>query len=214
MNPSSSLRDRILAGAAKQPSRTRAEGRRRAVIAYAVAAAGSLALFQAWGGMGHSAGRPAELTYGIAAGALLLAVGGTSVAWWRGRSAVGRPAPLLLAIAALVPVAVFAWMVAFNGHYAEPFQRVGWRCLGMTLFGGSLLLGAAAWLRNHTVAVHAPVVGAALGVTAGAWAGVLVDLWCPLTNAPHVLLGHVLPLVILAGLGGVLGQRVLRLRAR
>lgn len=214
MNPSTSLRDRILAGAAQQPSRTRAQGLRRAAVAYPIAAAGGLALFEAWGGLEHSAGRPASLTFGIAAGALVLAVAATSVAWWRGRSLVGRPAPFLLATAALLPLVTFAWLVSFDGHYVEPFARVGWRCLGMTLFGGSLLLGAAAWLRNRTVPVHAPLAGAALGVTAGAWAGVLVDLWCPLTNAPHVLVGHVLPLVLLAALGGVLGHGVLRLRAR
>lgn len=214
MNPSSSLRDRILAGAAKRPARTRAQGRRRAVVAYAVATAGSLALFQAWGGVGHSAGRPASLTFGIAVGAVGLAVVATSVAWWRGRTLVGRPASFLLAIAALMPIATFVWMVSFSGRYAEPFERVGWRCLGMTLFGGSLLLGAVATLRNRTVAVHASLSGAALGVTAGSWAAVLVDLWCPLTNAPHVLVGHVLPLVILAAVGGVLGHRVLSIRSR
>jgi hypothetical protein len=51
-------------------------------------------------------------------------------------------------------------------------------------------------------------------VTAGSWAAVLVDLWCPLTNMPHVLVGHVLPLVILAAAGGVLGHRVLRMTPR
>jgi hypothetical protein len=183
-------------------------------VAYAVAAAGGLALFQAWGGVGHSAGRPASLTFGIAVGAVLVAVAATSVSWWRGRSLVGKPASFLIGTAVLLPLITFVWLVSFNDHYAEPFQRVGWRCLGMTLFGGSLLLGAAAWLRNRTVAVHAPLAGAALGATAGAWAGVLADLWCPLSNAPHVLVGHVLPLVLLAALGGALGQRVLRIRAR
>ncbi len=214
MNPTRSLRDRILTGAATQPSRTRAQGRWRAVVAYAVAAAGGLALFQSWGGIGHSAGRPASITVGIAGGALLLAVAATSVSWWRGRSLVGRPASFLLGTAALLPLVTLVWLVSFNRQYTEPFERVGWRCLGLTLFAGSLLLGAASWLRNRTVAVHAKLSGAALGVTAGAWAGILVDLWCPLTNAPHVLVGHVIPLVLMAALGGVVGHVVLRLRPR
>lgn len=214
MNPPSSLRDRVLAGAAKHPARTRAQGRLRAIVAYSIATAGALALFQAWGGLEHSKGRPAALTLGIVMGAVLLAALATSVAWWRGRSLVGRPASFLLGTAALLPIVTFLWMVSFAGHYAEPFQRVGWRCLGMTLFGGSLLLGAVAALRNRTVAVHAPLSGAALGVTAGSWAAVLVDMWCPLTNVPHVLVGHVLPLVILAALGGVMGHRVLRMAPR
>lgn len=52
-------------------------------------------------------------------------------------------------------------------------------------------------------------LGAGIGAVCGAWASVLVDLWCPLTNLPHVLVGHVLPIVILVALSTVLGRTML-----
>jgi hypothetical protein len=42
----------------------------------------------------------------------------------------------------------------------------------------------------------------------------LVDLWCPLTSSAHVLVGHVLPVVVLAMIGASVGPTVLGLRAR
>jgi hypothetical protein len=41
-----------------------------------------------------------------------------------------------------------------------------------------------------------------------------VDLWCPVAYVPHLLLGHVLPLFVIAGAGALLGQAVLSLRRR
>src|SRR4029077_11028571 len=89
MMPSSSLREKILAEAAATKSRTRSEGRRRAVLIYTVAALVGMPLFFYWGGFGHTAGRPVPLTAGLSVGALLLALASASVAWWRGKSQVG-----------------------------------------------------------------------------------------------------------------------------
>ena len=214
MTPSSSLREKILAEAAATKSRTRSEGRRRAVVAYTVAALLGLPLFFAWGGLGHAAGRPLTLTAGISAGALLLAIAAASVAWWRGKSQVGRTQTALLAIAILVPIVTYVWMVSWNGRYVEPFQRVGWRCFAMTIASGAPLLGAALWLRKRTIAVHPVAGGAALGAAAGAFGGITVDLWCPLTNSAHVLVGHVAPIVLLALVGMIAGRFVLALRQR
>lgn len=55
-------------------------------------------------------------------------------------------------------------------------------------------------------------LGAGIGAVCGAWAGLLVDIWCPLVNLPHVLFGHVLPLALLVAAGTLLGQRVLGVR--
>ena len=214
MTPSSSLRDKILADAAATKSRTRSEGRRRAVLFYAVAALLGLPLFVLWGGFEHAAGRPLSLTVGLSAGALLLAVAAASVAWWRGKSQIGRSQTALLAIAVLVPIITYVWMVSWHGRYTEPFQRVGWRCFAMTIASGSPLLVAALWLRKHTIAVHPVAGGAALGAAAGAFGSVTVDLWCPLTNSPHVLIGHVFPIILLAFVGTIAGRFVLAVRRR
>jgi hypothetical protein len=212
MTPSSSLRDKILADAAAHRARTRSEGRRRAALVYTIAALAGLPLFFYWGGFEHAAGRPYALTYGIAAGALLLALASASVAWWRGKSQVGRTQTALAVIAFLVPIVTYVWIVSWHGRYVEPFQRVGYRCLAMTLASGGPLLAAALWLRKRTITVHPVAGGAALGAAAGAFGGITVDLWCPLTNSPHVLVGHVLPIVVLALVGMIAGRFVLAIR--
>jgi len=56
--------------------------------------------------------------------------------------------------------------------------------------------------------------GAAFGAGAGLGSALLVDLWCPVSYLPHLFLGHLLPIGVLALLGGVLGSRLLRLAWR
>jgi hypothetical protein len=53
-----------------------------------------------------------------------------------------------------------------------------------------------------------------MGVAAGACAWIAVDVWCPVADIPHLLLGHVLPLFILAVAGALLGRTLLSLRSR
>src|SRR6202142_1844134 len=115
MTPSSSLRDKVLADAAANRARTRTEGRRRAALIYAIAAAAGLPLFFMWGGIEHSADRPLALTIGIAAGALV-------------------------AVAVVVPIATYVWLVSWHSRYVEPISRVGFRCLALTMVSGAPLL--------------------------------------------------------------------------
>jgi hypothetical protein len=39
---------------------------------------------------------------------------------------------------------------------------------------------------------------------------VLIDLWCPVSYLPHLLVGHVLPIAVLAAAGAAIGRRLLR----
>lgn len=214
MTPDPTLRDRVLDAAAAQPAPTRSSARLWAVVTYVLALIGAVVSFLGAGGFSHSAGRPWPLTVGIAAGALVLAIVVGALGWWRGRSMVGRPAALLAVVVAMAPIATFAWLVSWHGRYVEPFARVGWRCLGLTLATGALPAAAALWLRRRTVPVHPGLNGAVLGTVGGALGGVLVDFWCPLTNAPHVLIGHVAPVLLLAAIGCLVGQAVLPVRRR
>ena len=87
--------------------------------------------------------------------------------------------------------------------------RPGFRCLGLSLGMAAPLLAAFLVMRRRSDPVHPGIAGAVLGVTAGVAAGTLVDLWCPVAHVPHVLLGHILPLVLLACLGAWIGRRLL-----
>ena len=62
--------------------------------------------------------------------------------------------------------------------------------------------------------MHPRALGAAVATAIGASVWVLVDAWCPVGYPLHVLLGHVLPLVLLAAVGQWLGGRWLSVRAR
>ncbi len=205
------LRAKVLAATSTTPSRTRPEGRRRAAIAYGLAIVASLATFEWFGGLAHGAGRPMAVTITIATGALLLAVASSIIGWHRGRTLVGRSTKLLVLPPVLLPVLTLVWLTSFHALYTEPFSRVGYRCLVLSLVIGGCLLGAAVFLRRRTVLSSPRAAGASLGAAMASWSAVLVDLWCPLTNLSHVLVGHVLPLVLLAfagaGLGGLLPPR-------
>lgn len=54
--------------------------------------------------------------------------------------------------------------------------------------------------------------GIALGSSVNS-STLLVDLWCPVGYVPHVLLGHVLPLVGVIALSALIGGRLLTLRS-
>lgn len=212
--PSSDLRARLRASVAKHPAPTRSEGRRRSVLLHAAAIVAMLAVFEGAGGLSHSAGRPIALTLGIAGVVSLIAAATTVFTQPRSGSMLARPARTYLALGVLAPALVFVGMIAWNGLYQEPFQRIGFRCMALTVSMGGFLAAATFYLRRGRGLQHVGAQGAAIGVMAGVWATVLVDLWCPLTNAPHVLVGHVIPVAFLGLVGALVGRRVLPLRAR
>ena len=203
------LKARVLAAAAARPSPTRSEGRKRVLAMLLVSVALALGLFQAAGGMDHSAGRPLSATVLIAGGWGLFTALLSCVVLWRGRSTMGR-APIVVLLAALItPITLVAWVHFFHGSYVEPFSRVGWRCGAYHLVMAVLPMTALIAYRRGSEPRHPWALGAAIGALCGAWAGELVDLWCPLTNLPHLLVGHVVPLVLLIAAGALLGSQML-----
>jgi hypothetical protein len=206
------LKARVLAAAAALPSATRPQGRRLGITLLLASIALALMVFEAAGGIDHSSGRPLAITLAISGGWGLVAAVLSGVVLWRRRSTLGRPPAVLLLAAFATPVILVAWMHRFQGTYEEPFPRVGWKCLGYTLAMAALPLGSFLALRRGIEPRGPWALGAAVGATCGAWAGILVDLWCPLVNTPHVLVGHVLPIVLLIGAGTALGRVLLGVR--
>lgn len=226
------LKARVLAAAAAMPSPTRAAVNRRNTLISMVAAMSGVAAFvifallMSQGQLLRLGGdvtpqqhleRPLWLVVTTAGGALVVAATALWLARGRGRSMLGRSRNWLLYGSALVPIALLVWKVgcslAFGYAMVEWPDRPGMRCLSLSLLVGvgPLLAFLAARPRAP---MHAELNGAAMGVAAGACGWIAVDLWCPVASVPHLLLGHVLPLCMLAGTGALLGRKMLSLQRR
>ena len=174
------------------------------------------ALFFAFDGLHHGEGRPAWFYVASSLGWAAVAALSVGGAFGRGRSALGRPTPWLTAIAVGTPALLFAMMFAFavidpKLTLLHP-ERLGLKCLGLTVAGGVFPLLSLAFLRRGSDPVHPVATGAALGAACGAAAGVMVEMWCPVAAPRHVAVGHILPIAILTLLGALLGARVIAMR--
>jgi hypothetical protein len=213
MSLSPDLKQRVLASVSDMPAPTRSEVLRARAWLFACGVAGALAIFFLEGGV-RLGGRPPSLVALTSLGTAVIVGVGTWFLFTRGRSALGRPGSQLV-LAALASAALFiAWRYRVGSAYgltAEWPERPGYRCLGLSIVTGALpLLGALlSWRRS--IPVSPVATGAAFGAGAGLGSSLLVDLWCPVSYLPHLLLGHLLPILVLALLGGVLGSRVLRI---
>ena len=151
-----------------------------------------------------------------AGGALGVAATAVWLALWRGRSMLGRSRRSLLYGSALIPIGLFAWKVICSLAFAYPMmawpERPGLKCLALSLLIAIGPLSAFLAVRRRAP-VRPALNGASMGIAAGACAWVAVDLWCPVASVPHLLLGHVLPLCILAAVGAVLGDAFLSVRS-
>lgn len=214
MTLSPATKERIFAEIARHRSPTRATGRRRALIAYALGILACLVVFQAVGGIHHSEGRPLRFTLFIGGGMLVLAAIASRSTLFRSMAMAKRPAALAWIVCSVVPLITLLWLGAWHGYYAEPFQRVGYRCVGLGSATGAILLAVTLYLQRHTMPRSSFAMGAALGAASAAWSAIFVVLWCPLTNAPHVCVGHVLPVFVITLLGALVGTKVLALRSR
>jgi hypothetical protein len=210
------LKRRILAAATSEPSPTREQRALSSALRAASALAVPLLLFAMAGGP-RVGPRPVGLVAmtvlgisGIAASALLLAVG-------RGPSMLGRSRRRLLGSAAIVPVAFLIWKAAVSSgvpHMMDSWPtRPGLRCFALTALFAAWPMVTLVWERWGSDPVHPRALGLALGAAAGAGAAALVDLWCPVAHLPHLLAGHVAPILLLGGLGALVGARALGLRA-
>ena len=229
---SAELKAWVLAAAAVEPSPTRAAVNRRNVLISMLAAASGVgafvifALLTSEGQLVRLGGEVAShrhlersvwLVVTTAGGALGVAATALWFALCRGRSMLGRSRSWLVCGIALIPLGLFVWKVgcslAFGDPMTEWLERPGLKCLSLSLLvaAGPLLAFLAA---RRSAPVHPALNGAAIGVASGACAWVALDLWCPVGFVPHLVLGHVLPVCILAGLGALLGQTLLSLRSR
>lgn len=219
MMPPESLKLRVLEEIRQRPVPRRSD-RLPSTIGLAALAALAMSAVVQWaprlfgeiGGAAHAVGRPASSTIWILAGTVALALSSTWLVLPFRRSMLSPPRGLLVGVAIGVPLLVGAWLVLWHGTYEDPFTRSGWRCFAITVLTAPWPFAALAYASRRAEPRHPGTAGAALGAVAGAWAAVMVELWCPLAVHDHVLIGHVLPLVALTLAGSAIGVRMFRLR--
>lgn len=209
------LRARVIDRSAREPSPTRGQLASRSRIVLGVPLLVTLLAFVAWGGI-RVGPRPSGLVFQTALGSAVLATLFAIVALGRGRSMLGRPRSWLLTQVLLTPVSLFGWRVLISACYPrmmlEWVERPGLRCFALSLTLACAPLLGLIWLRRGSDPLHPRLTAAAVGAAVGAGAWVLVDLWCPVGYVPHLLLGHVLPLVLLIAFSALIGSRVIRVR--
>ncbi len=214
MIPPPELKARVLAAIATEPAPSRPEVVRRTVFAWMFAVTATLGIFFVVGGA-HAAARPVPFVGATLAGWLAIAVAATLGVARRG-TMLGRSHVALLAWPLGLPPALVGWYILClsRGSIAPspvPLLRGG-VCLLLTFAMGAVLLAAFVRSRRGSDPVHPAAMGAAAGAMAGAWASVLIDLHCDSAELLHVMVGHVSPVLLLAGVGAVVGQRLLRVR--
>jgi hypothetical protein len=213
MSLSPDLKQRILTSMADVPAPTRGQVTRTRAWLFGCGIAGAVAIFFLEGGV-RLAARPPSLAALTSLGTAAIVAVGTWLLFTRGRSTLGRPVSTLAVTAIAASLLFVGWRYGVSAVYDQAGvwpERPGFRCLALSIATGALpLLGALlSWRR--TVPVSPLATGAAFGAGAGLGSAVLVDLWCPVSYLPHLLIGHLLPIAVLALLGGVLGSRLLRL---
>lgn len=216
MTQSTNLKQRVLASLDEVPAPTRGEVLRARAWLISCGVVGALAIFFIRGGLRLTA-RPPSLVALTSLGTAVATGVGMWVLFTRGGSMRGRPRAVLLGVAVASTLAFLAWKYGVSSLYGLTERwptRLGLRCLWLGVSMGALPLCAALLSARRAAPISPIATGAAFGAGAGLGSTVLVDLWCPVAYLPHLLLGHVLPIVVLAVLGGVLGSRLLRLRRR
>jgi hypothetical protein len=212
------VKSRILAAVRAEPAPTRRATLLRNALLLAAGVAAALAIFFCKGGVRVYA-RPSLLVAATSAGWFVAAAVATRIAFARGRSMLGRPTAWLVALVVGAPLLLLAWKLAVTVPFGQQMMvwwddKEGYRCLGMSLGIGFVLLAVFTAARRRSDPLRPGITGAALGMAAGIAAGGLVDLWCPVAHYKHLLRGHILPLILLAVLGAVAGRLFIRLGNR
>jgi hypothetical protein len=209
--PPADVRARVLAEVSREPALSRGQVRVRNAALLASGVAVPVVVFLANGGVRVDA-RPQTLMIQSAIGAGAVALTAVVIALGRGRSMLGRSGMVLLGLALVTPIAMLGWKLGISSQFLgmmDPWpERPGFRCLQLSCLMAAWPLVAIVMTRGRSDPIHPRLTGAAIGAAVGACSWVFVDLWCPVAYVPHLLLGHVLPLVLTTAAGTWLGRFV------
>jgi hypothetical protein len=211
------IRDKLLEELRNQPSPTRKEVRLRNALLLLSAVAVPLAVWWSQGGV-RIQSRPVWYVVGTTIGWIVVAAWAVWGSLSPGPSMLGRGRRWMKWIILLTPTVLFLWMLGWDlvdtDRLAPWPDRWGKKCLNLTMLLGAWPVIALVWMRRGSDPLHPGARGAAIGAAVGCSSGVLVDLWCPITDPSHMLLGHILPLMILSAAGLLLGKWLLGVHRR
>jgi hypothetical protein len=206
------LKARIMKQAEERPAPTRGAEALRAVLLIAGSIAVAFAIFFVRGGV-RLTGRPMSLIVGTSLGTAVIAAVGAWIALGRGRSMIGRSSVALLVMAVITPLALLFWKIVWSAQFPaglDPWPgRIGFRCLNLGLLMGVPPLFALLFVRRRTDPTHPQLAGLSAGASVGLCVALFVDMWCPVAYLPHFLIGHILPIALLALAGLSIGKVLL-----
>jgi hypothetical protein len=212
--PPDALRERILSKTRKAPSPTASQvAKKRAVLVVA----GLVPAFVVLGALGVGPkGRPLALAVLVAVGWGAIASASTALVF-SARSPLGPSRPMLGWLAAFAPFLALAISSVGMALYPDTWSgalppKAHAVCIFMAFAIGAAPLAAMIVHHRGLDPVRPVARGAALGATAGTWAGTGTMLLCPHHELVHVLVGHVLPVALFAAVGALVGAKLLALR--
>jgi hypothetical protein len=209
----SDLKARIMESVRRRPSPPRQEVTLRSTALLVSAAMAPFLTVMLLGLKDGVEARPSSLVVSTVGGAIVATLLAAWVAIGRGGRVLGRPRVSLVSVTIAAPVLFVGWKLLWSTMYSGMTDvwsdRPGVRCLALTLLFAAWPLLAMTIVRRASDPTHPGSLGAALGVAAAMYAGVLVELWCPVGYVWHVLLGHALPIALMGITGYLIGQHYL-----
>lgn len=210
------LRASVLADIAREPSPTAPQLRRGEYGALALcvvlAVVGMFAMERLVGARAMPQGRPDVYIVLATAAFAVLALVASLFAFGR-KSMVGPPLSTTLLLTFGAPALVLGVLLVLT-YFVFPETRaqcvnaggkprIGFVCMDLTLALGAVPVLALVFARRLGMSLFPLQAGLGTGLAVGAWTGVGMTLSCECTNPEHVALGHVMPMVALAVVGGV-----------
>jgi hypothetical protein len=212
------LRARILEAVRNEPVPPRTEGARRSALTMALGFVATTAILLAIS-MPRLRGRPLAYVEVLVLVWTPVAIASTWAGVGRGRSMLGRSPRWLVTTALLTPVVLLLSWIPVSLYWPETLSDSSEglhhiRCIAATL---GLAVGpfvAFARVRRGSDPISPWLTGAAIGTAAAAWGAVTLPLICGFTSPVHMLIGHFLPVLLIAAVGALLGERLVAVRAK
>jgi len=212
------LRDRLMQAVRSEPVPTRTDGARRGALVVALGFA-EMAVISLAISHPKTWGRPVAYLDTLVVTWTFVALVVTWIGVGRGRSMLGRSPRSYVAMIVATPMLLLVTAIAASMHWpatladaSTPFRHAGCVLGTLALAGGPFV--AFARLRRGRVARRPELTGAAIATAAAAWGAVALILVCPFTSPVHMVLGHLLPIWLVAALGWVLGERLVAVRLK